>query len=63
MLNPKYESKYFQNQENVPSWWTEEDDKDVEDALNAPVLKPTADTDPSDMDESILDESGDEFYG
>ena len=49
-------SKYFNNQNDVPEWWTEQDDIDVETALNATPMKFTPDTDPEGMDESLLDD-------
>lgn len=53
-MNPKY-SKYFVNQEDVPAWWTEQDDKDVEEAINQKPMVFTLDTEPIE-DESELDD-------
>ena len=50
MLNPKY----FQNQNDVPDWWTEQDDKDVENALSEKPLVFGPYTEPIE-DESELD--------
>ena len=58
-MNPKYESKYFVNQEDVPEWWTEQDDEDVEKALNAKPVVFVQDTEPT-WDESEEDILGDD---
>lgn len=59
-MNPKYESKYFVNQNDVPEWWTAQDDKDVEDAINEKPIVFSQHTEPT-WDRSEEDILGDDY--